>query len=429
MSNVTTSDIAKPSNYCFNAKKGNDIGRKQQLIGCFYNEKLIKNSQCKKPMMSGSSTPNPQLENIEFEVAETIDNMIKLTNIKSRSTKQKENFEKQKSNVNHESFDAGKKLLQKLRESTIDNYRKEHSFLSLDNNQNQNQSNAFNHITQNDLTNYEDIIFTNKTFHLDLFESFDFENRLKQCVYLSLSDKPENINKYYKHDQWQSSKHNDDESVTNDLSLNSLSNIKIIDACLSEDINLFSRTRKANVAKEKTPTTNKEEDNKTILTSMISKAVPEFKRLLMSYQQTTSMSKRSEISYLSCRDEELNNELIDYFKTLIQEERSKYLKNKLKIIMKLINNVDKITNIPVYHNTIKNQLLSYWKTEYEKEVEEFTLKKKEEVYRQIIIHGERSKQIHKVNSVTPENKRTKSKPQKTSAYSSKPIKKKEMKNK
>ena len=56
--------------------------------------------------------------------------------------------------------------------------------------------------------------------------------------------------------------------------------------------------------------------------------------------------------------------------------KKKNLKNKLKLILRILNYVDPTSHIPILSNTIKNNILRSWKENYVQQLNTLMIKKK-----------------------------------------------------
>jgi hypothetical protein len=74
-----------------------------------------------------------------------------------------------------------------------------------------------------------------------------------------------------------------------------------------------------------------------------------------------------------------NNELLEYLAKVTKALKDKNLKNKVKLIMKQIIYQDDESKKEIFENKEKNELLSYWKNSYMKELEEIVFKEKNKI--------------------------------------------------
>ena len=121
-------------------------------------------------------------------------------------------------------------------------------------------------------------------------------------------------------------------------------------------------------------------------------AIPEYENQIISYQYLNHIEKQKSIDIFPEQDETFNRKLFEYFIKVSKEIKDDGLKNKVKLLLKLILYKDPKSKRYIFTHKVKNQLLNYWKNQYEKELNEATFREKSKILQQ------------KFESVNPNNK-------------------------
>lgn len=238
-------------------------------------------------------------------------------------------------------------------------------------------------------------LFTDDEFQPGLFTSFDFKDRIKSIINNSLNmNNNMHVNLFNKIN-------NDKDSTesnygTEELKLQSkIDDSFILDTCFT-DKNITYDNIVINfdeeVKKEKKETSISEDRKLDFEYFPKVEAIPEYENQIISYQYLNHIEKQKSIDIFPEQDETFNRKLFEYFIKVSKEIKDDGLKNKVKLLLKLILYKDPKSKRYIFTHKVKNQLLNYWKNQYEKELNEATFREKSKILQQ------------KFESVNPNNK-------------------------
>jgi hypothetical protein len=294
----------------------------------------------------------------------------------------------------------------------------EEEYLNMKNQINENESNENylkdkNKIFENDgedsaLNHINSKLFIDEEFQPGLFTSFDFKDKIKSIINNSLNNNNMNSNFNLLN------KISDKDSIESnfgqeELKLNSkIDDSFILDTCLGDkDITYdniiinFDQEAK-NDKKADSVSEDKRLDFEYFKKS---EAIPEYENQIISYQNLNHIEKQKSIEIFPEKDEVFDEETFTYFLRVAKEIKDDGLKNKVKLLLKLILYQDKKTKKYIFSNKIKNHLLKYWKTKYEKELSEATFKEKNKILQQKIDNANPNNKVVEISKKNTDNKK------------------------
>ena len=234
-------------------------------------------------------------------------------------------------------------------------------------------------------------------FQPGLFTSFDFKDKIKSLIYNALTSKnmdfDYNIKKINNNDKTVSSYYSKESDFKyEDEDKDGM----ILNLCL-KDNNIESDNVIINFNKEIKEKDGKEssiDEEKTYFEGFQkSEAIPEYENQIISYQNYNQIQQNDAFSsHPVIMEDAFDVKLFDYLANVSKIIQDRGLKNKIKLIIKLILYKDPETKKHIFNNREKNELLLYWKNRYIKELEEATFKEKNKIIKQ------------KLNSLDPNNK-------------------------
>lgn len=234
-------------------------------------------------------------------------------------------------------------------------------------------------------------------FQPGLFTSFDFKDKIKSLIYNTLTSKnmdfDYNIKKINNNDKTVSSYYSKESDFKyEDEDKDGM----ILNLCL-KDNNIESDNVIINFnkeIKEKDRKGSSIDEEKTYFEGFQkSEAIPEYENQIISYQNYNQIQQNDAFSsHPVIMEDAFDVKLFDYLANVSKIIQDRGLKNKIKLIIKLILYKDPETKKHIFNNREKNELLLYWKNRYIKELEEATFKEKNKIIKQ------------KLNSLDPNNK-------------------------
>ena len=234
-------------------------------------------------------------------------------------------------------------------------------------------------------------------FQPGLFTSFDFKDKIKSLIYNALTSKnmdfDYNIKKINNNDKTVSSYYSKESDFKyEDEDKDGM----ILNLCL-KDNNIESDNVIINFnkeIKEKDRKGSSIDEEKTYFEGFQkSEAIPEYENQIISYQNYNQIQQNDAFSsHPVIMEDAFDIKLFDYLANVSKIIQDRGLKNKIKLIIKLILYKDPETKKHIFNNREKNELLLYWKNRYIKELEEATFKEKNKIIKQ------------KLNSLDPNKK-------------------------
>ena len=276
-----------------------------------------------------------------------------------------------------------------LRVEEEDNFLKTGSLKNKNNNINYEYGSDDDGIILNHLNHK---LLLDEEFQPGLFTSFNFKDKIKSLVYNSLisnnsdfdfSTKQLNSNKK----SFSNSSSNDNKEESNSKNGNMDMDGIILDMCL-KDKNIESDNIIINfnekINEEENKASSLLEDEKAEFEGFSkSEAIPEYENQIISFQNYYQIEHKEEYSNHPKVEEDIFDiKLFEYLANVSKIIQDRGLKNKIKLIIKLILYKDDKTKKYIFNNKEKNELLLYWKNSYIKELEEATYKEKNKILQQ-----------------------------------------------
>ncbi len=246
------------------------------------------------------------------------------------------------------------------------------------------------------LNQINDKLFINDEFQPGLFTSFDFKDRIKSLINSSFNtyhnNNNINLNFLNEINEKNTSKSNISEERKFQTEIN---DSFILDTCFTDkDItydNIIINFDKE-IKKEKKETSLSDDRKLEYEFFKKSEAIPEYENQIISYQNLNYMEKQQSIEIFPEQEEAFNRKLFEYFVRVSKEIKDEGLKNKVKLVLKLILYKDQKSKKYIFNNKVKNQILNYWKNRYQKELSEATFIEKSKILQE------------KLDRVNPNNK-------------------------
>ena len=252
-------------------------------------------------------------------------------------------------------------------------------------------------------------LFKDNEFQPGLFTSFDFKDRIKALIYNSLIfnnkinyNLNQNINKL-------NGTFSTDSNYSGDIKIQSeINDSFILDTCFTDKditydnivIDFDEETKK------KKKENSVSEDRKLEFESFKkNEAIPEYENQIISYQYLNHAQRQQEVMLFPEKDEEFKRDIFEYFVKISKEIKDNGLKNKVKLILKLIMYKDQKTKKYIFNNKTKNQLLIYWKNKYQKELSEATFREKSKILQEKIDGSNQNNKLAEMGKKLAENKR------------------------
>ena len=229
-------------------------------------------------------------------------------------------------------------------------------------------------------------LFKDDGFQPGLFTSFDFKDRIKSIINSSFntygtSDNLNLLNKMNDKNSSESNKTEEEEiKITHDIN-----DSFILDTCFTDkDITYDNIVINFDKDIKKEDTEASISENKKLFFECFKKseAIPEYENQIISYQNLNHIEKQESIEIYPEHEELFNRNLFEYFVKVSKGIKDEGLKNKVKLILKLILYKDPKTKKYIFDNKVKNQLLNYWKEKYQKELSEATFREKSKILKE-----------------------------------------------
>ena len=246
-------------------------------------------------------------------------------------------------------------------------------------------------------------IFYNEGFRPGLFSSLNPNGKYYSIIYESLGPPEDNLFSY--DTKTFSSKSNDD----------IISNNSILNLCL-QDKNIFdetiilkskkmiksiNNTNNVNTISENGEDMSKSESKSSKSSSLeeedLKEAVFDYEcgRFMIITRKLLFIEKQNSFTLYPAVEEEMDHKSYDFFYEMSEKIDNYDLKNRIKLILDMINYIEPESQKPIFTNKIKNSILALWKEKYIKQAEilEIELKKK------IIKNNEEKILINKFNEI------------------------------
>ena len=226
-------------------------------------------------------------------------------------------------------------------------------------------------------------LFKDDEFQPGLFTSFDFKDKVKALIHNSLLlntkvnfNVNQNLNKL-------NAAFSTDSNYSGEIKMQSeIDNSFVLNTCFTDKDIVYDNiviNFDQDAKKEKKETSVSEDRKLEFELFKKSEAIPEYENQIKSYQNLNYIQKQQEITILPEEDEVFNRKIFEYFVRVSKEIKDDGLKNKVKLILKLIMYRDQKTQKYIFSNKTKNQILNYWKNKYQKELSEATFREKNKI--------------------------------------------------
>ena len=327
-------------------------------------------------------------------------------------------FKKQKSRRNKYEMDSGIerdqlnfindfKLLKEL--ASLNNIYNDNDYFTVNNFiKTYEEQDLFNDDCSNNLAieQVKNKIFYNEGFRPGLFSSLNPNGKYYSIIYESLGPPEDNL---YHYDTQTFSSKSDDDIITNN---------SILNLCL-QDKNIFDETiilKSRKVLKSTNNTNNlntintisengdnisKSESKSSKSSSLdeedLKEAVFDYgngPNMIITHKSSLLIEKQNSFTLYPREEEELDHKSFDFFYEMSEKIDNYDLKNKIKLILDMINYIEPESQKPIFTNNIKNSILALWKEKYIKQAEilEIELRKK-------IIKSNEEKILNKFNEI------------------------------
>ena len=253
-------------------------------------------------------------------------------------------------------------------------------------------------------------IFYNEGFRPGLFSSLNPNGKFYSIIYEMLGPPKDNL---YLYDTQTFSSKSYDGIITNN---------SILDLCLQDkdifDENIILKSKKMikninnvnnvnNLNTINTISENGEEISKSESKSSKSSSSNEEEDLkeavydikygpnMIITHKSLFIEKQNSFTLYPQAEEELDHKIFDFFYEMSEKIDNYDLKNRIKLILDMINYIEQESQKPIFTNKIKNSILTLWKEKYIKQAEMLEI----ELRKKIIKNNEQKLLINKFNEI------------------------------
>ena len=252
-------------------------------------------------------------------------------------------------------------------------------------------------------------LFKDDEFQPGLFTSFDFKDKIKALIHNSLLlntkvnfNVNQNLNKL-------NAAFSTDSNYSGEIKMQSeIDNSFILNTCFTDKDIVYDNiviNFDQDAKKEKKETSVSEDRKLEFELYKKSEAIPEYENQIISYQNLNYIQKQQDITILPEEDEAFNRKIFEYFVRVSKEIKDDGLKNKVKLILKLIMYRDQKTKKYIFSNKTKNQILNYWKNKYQKELSEATFREKSRILQEKYENENPTNKLREMSKKLAEKKR------------------------
>ena len=252
-------------------------------------------------------------------------------------------------------------------------------------------------------------IFYNEGFKPGLFSSLNPNGKFYSIIYELLGPQEDNL---YLYDTQTFSSNSDDDKITNNSILNlclqdknifdeniilkskkMLKNINSVNNLSTININTISEIgeeiSKDESKSSKSSNSDEEEDLK--------EAVYDYKSgpNMIITRKSLFIEKQNSFTLYPPVEEEMDHKSFDFFYEMSEKIDNYDLKNRIKLILDMINYIEPESKKPIFTNKIKNSILALWKEKYIKQAEMLEI----ELRKKIIKSSEEKMLINKFNEI------------------------------
>jgi hypothetical protein len=328
-------------------------------------------------------------------------------------------FKKRKSRKNKCEMDSGRELDQL---NFVNDFKLLKELASLNNIYNDNdyftvnnfiktfeEQDLFNDDCSNNLAieQVKNKIFYNEGFRPGLFSSLNPNGKYYSIIYESLGPPEDNL---YHYDTQTFSSKSDDDIITNNSILNlCLQDKNIFDETIMlksrkvlKSINNVNNVNTINTISENGDNISKSESKSSKSSSLdeedLKEAVFDYgngPNMIITRKSSLLIEKQNSFTLYPRVEEEMDHKSFDFFYEMSEKIDNYDLKNKIKLILDMINYIEPESQKPIFTNNIKNSILALWKEKYIKQAEimEIELRKK------LIKNNEEKMLINKFNEI------------------------------
>ena len=250
-------------------------------------------------------------------------------------------------------------------------------------------------------------IFYNEGFRPGLFSSLNPNGKYYSIIYESLGPPEDNL---YHYDTQTFSSKSDDDIITNNSILNlCLQDKNIFDETIIlksrkmlKSINNENNLNTINTNSENGDDVSKSESKSSKSSSLdeedLKEAVFDYgngPNMIITRKSSLLIEKQNSFTLYPRVEEEMDHKSFDFFYEMSEKIDNYDLKNRIKLILDMINYIEPESQKPIFTNNIKNSILALWKEKYIKQAEilEIELRKK------IIKNNEEKMLINKFNEI------------------------------
>jgi len=328
-------------------------------------------------------------------------------------------FKKQKSRRNRYEMDSD---IEKDHQNFINDFKLLKEFASSNNIYNDNdyfivnnfiksyeEQDLFNDDCSNNLAieQVKNKIFYNEGFRPGLFSSLNPNGKFYSIIYESLGPPEDNL---YLYDTKTFSSNSNDDIITN----NSILNLCLQDKNIFDEkiilkpkkmlkvINNSNNLNNMNTTSENRDDMSKSESKSSKSSS--SEEEEDLKEAVFDYENGPNMiitrkslfiEKQNSFTLYPPPEEEMDHKSFDFFYEMSEKIDNYDLKNRIKLILDMINYIEPESQKPIFTNKIKNSILALWKEKYIKQAEMLEI----ELRKKIIRSNEEKMFINKFNEI------------------------------
>ena len=255
-------------------------------------------------------------------------------------------------------------------------------------------------------------IFYNEGFKPGLFSSLNPNGKFYSIIYELLGPQEDNL---YLYDTKTFSSNSDDDKITNNSILNLClqdknifdENIILKSKTMLKSINNVNNVNNLNTININTISEIGEEiskDESKSSKSSNSDEEEDLKEAVYDYMSGPNMiitrkslfiEKQNSFTLYPQAEEEMDHKSFDFFYEMSEKIDNYDLKNRIKLILDMINYIEPESKKPIFTNKIKNSILALWKEKYIKQAEMLEI----ELRKKIIKSSEEKMLINKFNEI------------------------------
>ena len=229
-------------------------------------------------------------------------------------------------------------------------------------------------------------ILLDEEFQPGLFTSFNFKDKIKSLLYnsLTMNNSNNSFKNYTLNESKETSSEKNSDFDNEDIGKGKNDDGYILDMCIKdkdmESDNIIINFNEDEEEEEVKASSILDEEKTNFEGFKKTEAIPEYENQIISYQNYYQKEHKQDFSYYPIiKQEFFDRKLFDYMADISKNIKDKELKNKIKLIIKLILFKEPKSKKYVFDNKEKNELLLYWKNSYIKELKDATDKEKNRI--------------------------------------------------